>query len=247
MRQELEKIVNVSRILRITCNQALFLIAITEGVYTVDLPGAEMLELVQKSFMKGNQISTEGYDKVQEALSGAKKKEIEKVKADSRYPIITEDTAEITKRLAGHFLKEGLSEKEFDRLSAYNKNPIAIPFLYIFLQMFPTSNIQKNKIWNKQFDTVWEGVTLRRMTPGTARKFQEIWKKRDIGLFLLGTYLFIEGCKEREGDKYFVKKIENYLAEYEHWYNEAKDMLDAGKLDAFTHREVKRGANTIVI
>lgn len=248
MRQEIEKIIDVSKTLRLTANQALFLIAVKEGIYTVDLPGEELLDLVKKGYLRGNRVTQDGFDKLDQALNDVKAVEIERVKVNSQYPILTKETGQLVKRLAKHFHRGELTPKEFDKLSAYNKNPLAIPFLFMFLQMFPTTNEKANKAWKRHFGVNASGVTLRKMSRGTARKFQAIWKKKDIGLFLLGTYMFIKESYNQESDKYYVAKIENYLGEWENWYDRAEDLLEAGELSEFTQTSSKSSSsNTVVI
>ena len=137
-----------------------------------------------------------------------------------------------------------LTGKEFEKLLSYNKNHIAIPYLFMFLEMFPTTDDKRNAAWNRNFQVQWDGVTLRRCTVGTARKFQAIWKSHDIGLFLMGTYLFIIGSYDKKQDRFFVKSIDNYLKEWKTWYNEAKDRVEDGRLDKFTKGN---RSNTFVI
>ena len=248
MKNSIDKIIDVSRNLKITCNQALFLLAIKEGIYTVDLPGEEVLELVKRDYLKSMRITQYALERLEEALSVVKKQEIQKVKVNSAYPNLTIETGEIAKVLAGHFLGK-CTAKDLEKLSAYNSNPLATPFLHIFLNMFPTADSKKNQAWNNHFEVTWDNVTLRRITKGTARKFQQIWKSKDIGLFLLGTYEFISQSYNEKSGEYFIKNIENYMAEYEHWYNIAKDKLDNGELDRFTKRRVNKNKskNTFVI
>jgi len=249
MRQTIEKIVDISRTLRITCNQTLFLLAFRESIYTIDLPGEELLELIQKGYLKGNKPTAEAMEKLELCLLEVKKEELERTKNNAQYPILNIETGQIVKRLGKHFHRGELNSKEFGRLSAYSRNPIAIPFLFIFLQMFPTSDPIKNKAWEKHFGENASRVTLRRMTAGTARKFQQIWKKKDIGLFLLGTYMFIKESYNNQDDKYYVSKIETYLSQWEHWYNTAEDMLESGELAEFTKRDSgkNKSSNTSVI
>jgi len=177
MQQQIEQIVNVSKNLRITCNQSLFLLAYKCGIYTVDLPGDELLELVHKGFMVGNRVKPETLDKLERALENSNIKQKEEAEKNHNYPILTQDTGQLCKRLAKHFLVNGISSKDFERLTAYDKNPIAIPFLYIFLEMFPTADSKKNKVWKNHFKGEnASGVTLRRMSVGTSKKFKKIWK-----------------------------------------------------------------------
>jgi len=248
MKESIEKVINISRTLRITCNQSLFLLAVREGIYTVDLPSDELLDLVQKGYMKGNQVSHTAVTALEDALKEVKKEQVKVAKANAEYPNLTADTGQIVKRLATHFLADRCTSKEISRLNSYTKNPYMIPYMFMFLQMFPTSDANKNKAWDKHFSTKWTNVTLRRMTAGTARKFKQIWKSKDIGLFLLGTYLFIQQSYNEESETYYIKNIENYLGEWETWYNEAEDMLGRGELSGLTKRKAKStSTNTVTL
>ena len=120
----------------------------------------------------------------------------------------------------------------------------------MFLQMFPTSDPNKNKAWEKTFGKNASGVTLRRLTKGTARKFQDIWKRKDIGLFLTGTYLCIQQSYNADKNAFFVKNMENYLSEWEYWYNMAEDMQKSGELREYINERKpvnKNNSNTFVI
>lgn len=250
-RQQINEIVHVSKTLSLTCNQALFLLAYLVDVFSIDLPGEELLDLIQRGYLKGNRVTADGIERVQQALLGIEPKIEEEVKLNSQYPILTRETGQLVKVLAKHFHRGQLTPKEVEHLGAYTKNPMVIPFLFMFLQMFPTADTAKNVAWAEHFGENGSGVTLRKVSRGTARKFQEIWKKKDIGLFLLGTYLCIKQSYNKDSDKYFVMKIENYLAECDYWYQQAEDMLTRGALEAMTKPNIKPGVrennNTTVI
>ena len=252
MKKEIEKLIELSSLLRLTANQTLFLVAYREGIYTVDIPAEELYDLVVQGFMKGNKVTLEGLERLEAAwqqLAGPVVSTLQ-TSSDFNYPILTKETGNIVKVLAKHFHRGELTTKDVERLMVYNKNVLAIPFLFIFLQMFPTADSTKNKAWQKHFGDNGSGVTLRKMSNGTARKFQSIWKKKDIGLFLLGTYLCIKQSYNAESGKYYVKKIENYLAEWEHWYQQAEDMLLSGELEEYTKTPTTSATssrNTVVI
>jgi len=247
MRQSIENIVHVSRAMNITCNQALFLSAVQENIFSIDLPGEEVLDLVQRGHMRGNRVSPETLELIKEILDGRKDAGAKEAKLNAQYPKLTRETGEIVKVLAKHLFQD-YTKKDQERLSKYNNNLIALPFLYLFLSMFPTSDDKKNAAWKKHFGVNASKVTLRRLTNGTARKFQQIWKTKDIGLFLLATYIFIKETYNEDDDKYYVKKIENYMTEWDYWYGIAEDKLENGELERFTNRsKVKSATNTTVI
>lgn len=245
MKETIKSILLVKDKLKITANQALFLIAAKENLYTVDLPSSELLDLIKRDFMRSNRVTSETIEKLDNILVNNTTSFDNQICAD--YPILTRDTGEIVKKLSVPFLGDRLNVREIAKLKEYCKsNALMIPFLFMFLEMFPTSDAKRNASWNKQFNTEWSQMTLRRLSNGTVQKFKQIWKTKDIGLFLLGTYLFIQHSYSEESKRYFIKNIENYLKEYQNWYNMAKDLLDEGKLDYLVKR-TKTNYNTTVL
>jgi len=240
MRKSINKILQTAGNLNISHLQALYLWGVREQL-TIEISALELKTLVEKDLLKGNNLSAKGI----QALMDAEKSIDNPVYVDESLPILTSETAQIVKRLSNHFMKNKLTIKEFDRIAEYAGKEIQVPFIFIFLQMFPTSNAKENADWNTHFETIWDNVTLRKMTTGTIKKFQAVWKKKDIGIFLLGTYLFIKGSYNEQSAKYYIKSLENYFLEWEHWYNEAQNTLDSGKLE-FIEKKVQT-SNTYLI
>lgn len=247
MKDAIDNIFRVSKTMGITCNQALFLIAVRENIFTIDLPGEELLELVQKGHIVNRRLSDSSLSVLDNILEKVEEIKQEEVIVNANYPKLTRETGELVKVLAKHLYRD-YSKKEQERLYKYNNNIIALPFLYLFLSMFPTSDEKKNTAWTKHFGVNASQVTLRRLTNGTARKFQQIWRTKDIGLFLLGTYIFIKETYNENDDKYYVKKIENYMNEWKYWYDIAEEKLENGELDRFTSKKkTSTTKNTTVI
>lgn len=250
MKDLIEKILHISKNLRLTCNQSLFLLAMKDNIYNVDLPGDELMTLVTKGYIKGNFITEKAIEEINKNLGNVLEDKIEAGVRNLAYPILNKDSAEIIKILAS-YLFTGYNVKEKERLRSYINNEVALPFLHLFLCMFPTSDNLKNQKWETHFGNNSSGVTLRRLTNGTTRKFQQIWKNKDIGLFLFGTYIFITESYNSENDKYYVKKIENYLAEWEYWYNIAEDKANNGELKQIitscNNQKIRKNNNTTVI
>lgn len=162
--------------------------------------------------------------------------------------ILTKETGELIKRLSQHFLGDmfqGIEYKKYNE--ACNNDLFMASCLFIFLQMFPSSDPDKNKHWNQHFQTTWDNVTLRRLTPMTLRNFKKIYKSKDIGLFLIGTYIFIQQSFNTKSDKYFIKNLENYFKEYKYWYDQAEEMLKSGKLDYIVKKKENKSTTNITI
>jgi len=243
MKESIDKILHVSQSMQISCNQGLFLLAVKEGIYSVDLPAEELMDLVKRGYMKSNRVTQDTLDILNKIVGESVNADKEKRLADANYPKLTRDSGAIIKAIAKHLYSDKEFEKEKSKLANYINNPIALPFLHLFLSMFPTSNEEKNKKWKKHFGENGSGVTLRKLSAGTIRKFNAVWKKKDIGIFLLGTYLFICESYSEKQDVYYVKSLENYFSEWEHWYQEAEDKIAQREYEHITKKRTVKSDN----
>lgn len=100
----------------------------------------------------------------------------------------------------------------------------------ILLYMFPLVG-KTNRKWEKHFTkTEYKGPRLRLRSKVHGRKFKAISRKRDMGVFLYGTYLYVASCIQ--GNKSYITTVNKYLDEYEEWYNEAADaIINARKIE----------------
>jgi len=247
IKQTIQKIEKFSKDNKINFSQTLFLFSVYSGIYTCDIDADNLLNLVSKGFMNGNELANKTIQLIEQS-NKLENVDIEEVAINSNFPKLTFETAAITKRLAVHFLGDMLKGVEYRKYSEYVSDPIQLPFFFIFMQMFPSSDKTKNIHWNKHFESEWDNVTLRRASPSIIRKFKEIYKSKDMGLFILGTYLFIKASYNKEKGKYFVKSIDNYLKEYKNWYEEASEIMNRGELSHLINvRNRHSTTNTTVI
>jgi hemerythrin superfamily protein len=120
-----------------------------------------------------------------------------------------------------------IQESELLKYKSYMKdmtdeNEAAIA-LYTFLSIMPTPSATKNGKWNKAFNVTYSGVTLRRLTRDTAKKFKRLYLKKDVdtGLLCLALFKFVkDGIND---GKCFIKKIDHFFVEFDEWYDEAKE------------------------
>jgi hypothetical protein len=241
MEYAISKIIKLSKSIDINYSQSLYLLNLKFGLNeNVLISNTDLLKLVELDLVNNNQLTTIAHSLFDIILSD---KDEEITPNKSLYPRLSLHSGNIVKDLAKTFLKN-LNDKEHQRLNVYVKNPIQVPFLFIFLELFPTADKSKNKVWNEHFETDWDNVTLRRISPGSIKKFNQIWKSKDIGLFLLGTYMFIVSSRNDNSNKYFIKSLENYFKEYEYWYNLAQEKLDENKVNSLSKKESVHKTNT---
>lgn len=239
---------NISQIRKLNHSQVMYLMYMNAQLSSikVSINADDLADLVEKQYIFQGKITKLGsliLEYKEPTVVNVEWKSI-----DSTLPRLTEDTSNIVKRLAIHFLANMFKGNDYKSYNEHCDNPIMAPFFFMFMNMFPSSNADKNKHWNKHFDTVWTNVNLRRVTTMTNKKFKQIWKTKDIGLFLLGTYLFIQGSHNQDKNVYFVKSLENYWKEYEYWYETAQEMLLKGELNNFTQpQKPQHQSNQFVI
>jgi hypothetical protein len=139
--------------------------------------------------------------------------------------ILTRASGDILKDIASKLMDKSFFATLPGTLKVYKEDKLSGTLLHLFLSLFPTADAEKNSAWNTCFQTTWNNVTLRRISPGAVTKFKKIIKSKDIGLFIFGTYLFIINSYNAGRNTYFVKNIDNYFKEYDHWYDVAKETL----------------------
>lgn len=237
MKKSIDNIVRVKKGLKVNINQSVYLLSIQIGLTTVDICNEDLIDLINRDLVHGNKLTQTSLEVINTAS---------KVKLSNTLPQLSVESGQIVKKLAKHFISDDLTDRAFSKTEAYFPNNIyQVPFFFMFMQMFPSIDPTQNVAWEKKFKHRWCTPTLRRYSIGSVRKFQTIWKTKDIGIFLLGTYMFIQESYDPERDKFFIKKIENYLKEYQHWYDMAEEMVSSGKLDHLTQQQHK--SNTFII
>jgi len=160
---------------------------------------------------------------------------------------LTKASGNILKDIAGKLMDKSFFDTLPGTLQVYKEDKLSGILLHLFLSLFPTADAVKNAAWNTCFQTTWNNVTLRRISPGTVVKFKRIIKNKDIGLFIFGTYLFIVNSYNAGRNTYFVKNIDNYFKEYDHWYDIAKETLSKNTTQQEQPLQQTQSSNFIVI
>lgn len=209
-------------------DQALYLIY-TEKSIAYPISAVDLFALTKMKYIVGGRIGKELYvhENVKLALSGTIK------------PIYTNEISKgipkklckllcMTDPVSGSLRLPGGEDSITYTAERYLGGEGLISYHYIiFLFMFPVAG-EYNKRWEKHFTGFeYKGARLRVRSKGTATAFKRIVKQKDMGIFLYGTYLFIQSCIRE--NKTFVKTITNYTKEYQEWYDEAEEKIKKAK------------------
>lgn len=213
----------------VSAEQALYLIYTSREI-SYPIKAQELLELTKLKLIVNGKVSKEVYseESVKTGLKGTIK------------PLyLTDISKQISTRLCNYVcvknpITEGLlfpSGETTAHHTAENflngEGLIAYHYL-IFMFLFPIEG-ETNKRWEKHFfnSTPYHGARLRQRSKSSANEFKKIARKKDMGVFLYGTYLFIKsGVKE---NKSYIKSVSNYLKEYDEWYKEAEIKIKKAK------------------
>jgi hypothetical protein len=106
MKHYIDILKEVSSSLNINIQQSLFLSAVKEGIYDVELLNSDMIDLISKGYMRGNKVTMETFNTLDSILYKDEiKEEQKKAVVDYRgLPRLTTETGAVCKKLANHFL-----------------------------------------------------------------------------------------------------------------------------------------------
>ncbi len=95
-------------------------------------------------------------------------------------------------------------------------------YFIIFKSLFPIPHKTNNSKWNKKFGFTYEGINLWDSNFRVAKKFIEIYKKYDIGIFLEATYRKVKESIDLEQEKCFMTKPYKHLLSFDSYYREVE-------------------------
>lgn len=138
-------------------------------------------------------------------------------------PVGDEFTFDIADRLEKAFVCDEFLKDEFRKKTAdrYFKGDLNLSrYFLIFRSLFPVKHATRNFKWNTKFGFVYDGTGLWDIDMRVAKKFVEIYKKKDIGVFLECTYNKVRDTIDFESDRIFMTKPYKFLLAYEELYED---------------------------
>jgi len=114
------------------------------------------------------------------------------------------------------------TEKERKRFAdKFFKGDISVARYYIiFKALFPVKSKHTNAKWNTKFGIIYDGGGLWDGDTRVAKKFHDIYRRLDIGVFLEATYTKVKDSIDFEQEKCFMTKPYKFLTGFDHYYQE---------------------------
>jgi len=137
-------------------------------------------------------------------------------------------TLAIADKLEKEFVCAEFLETEFKKRIAdrYFKGDETITkYFIIFRSLFPVKDKKRNAKWNTKFGFIYDGIGLWDNSPRIAKKFMEIYRKKDIGIFLEATYRYAKDSVIVDEEKTFMTKPYKFLVAYEDYYDTTMDAI----------------------
>lgn len=140
-------------------------------------------------------------------------------------PIGTEETLSLAHKIEKQFVPDKYLDdtkhpsKDVTWLeymaNMYFKGDTTITRYYlIFRALFPKKDKSENKKWNKHFGFTYDGITLWDSSMLVAKKFLSVYRKVDMGIFILATYEAVKDGIDFEHQKSFMQKPGKFLNSY---------------------------------
>jgi hypothetical protein len=116
----------------------------------------------------------------------------------------------------------------------FKSDKIVARYFIIFEALFPTKNPKRNRKWNAKFGFIYNGVGLKDHSVRVAKKFHEVFRKKDMGVFLEATYNKVRDSINLEKEECYMMKPYKFLSSYSDYYRDAKETMKqrtAGEAD----------------
>lgn len=207
---------------QLTLDQAVYLLA---SLHSIDweLSGADALSLVNKGLIRDNKVNQTILFRTRPPIQG-----VLDFNTESK-PRGTEETLRMahnleTKLVPAIHLADAYRKTTADEF--FKGDLTVAKYFIIFRHMFPVRDIKANVLWNRHFGFSYNGITLWDSHIRVSKKFHEIYRKKDIGLFLSGAYYCVSDSLDAEHEKCFMTKPYKFLLAFEPWYETAKERLE---------------------
>jgi len=140
------------------------------------------------------------------------------------------------------FLTDVARKKVADK--HFKGDTVLARYFMIFRFLFPNLKTFNDK-WNNKYGFVYEGMSLWDDNPRVSKKFIEIYKKLDLGIFLEATYKRVKDCTDFEQERCFMQKPYKHLLSFDSYYNAVE--TEHKRKEKKSEKETKEKINKLKI
>jgi len=205
----------------ITLEQAFYCLCQVHNI-EYEIGAADVLPLYQKGLFKNNKINTKVLFRSREE---PKQAQLE-LSFDSTPAKSSEENLKLAQKIEAKLVADDYledSHREEVAQKYFKGDKTAARYFIIFRSLFPVRDKRANVKWNRHFGFTYDGMTLWDSHVRVAKKFHEFYRKKDIGLFIAGAYLYATDTTDLENEKCWMTKPYKFMNNYEQWYDLAEE------------------------
>ena len=208
----------------LTLEQVFHLLCILHNIESVVAPGVENA-LYNKGLLRpGNKVN-------QTLLLHLKTgTQLEMNLNFSTEAVGTDFTLDIADRIEKVFTCDEFLTATFRKKTAdmYFKGDLTLArYFLIFRSLFPVKDKKRNARWNTKFGFIYDGIGLWDTKPNVAKKFAEIFRKQDIGVFLEALFSQVRDATNFEEGKTYMTKPYKFLVGSKELYEDTLAIVTA--------------------
>lgn len=118
-------------------------------------------------------------------------------------------------------------------------------YFVIFRFIFPDRTSGGMQNWTRHFKVGFDGVKRWVPTVSNAKKFHDIYRKKDIGIFLAGAYYAVMDSVDINAGTCFMTTSDKFMTRYDSWYEYATDKLKAAEKKALQRKQIMADNNLV--
>ena len=207
----------------ITFEQAFYCMCLLHNI-EYEINASEVIPLYQKGLIKNNKVNNKVLFRSREE---PKQAELE-LTFDST-PKASEKSLKIAHKLEAKLvIAKYLTEEYREEIAQkfFKGDKTIARYFIIFKSIFPVRDKKLNSAWNKHYGYVYDDSSRWDSHVRVAKKFHEYYRKKDIGLFIAGTYLYSRDVIDPDNETCYMTKPYKFLNTYEQWYEEAQSEME---------------------
>jgi len=118
-------------------------------------------------------------------------------------------------------------------------------YFVVFRFLFPDRTSGGMQNWTRHFKVGFDGVKRWVPTVSNAKKFHDIYRKKDIGIFLAGAYYAVLDAVDINAGTCFMTTSDKFMMRYDSWYDYALDKVKAAEKKAAKRQQIMVDNNIV--
>jgi len=206
----------------ITPNQMLYLLANYYSIEYDQISASDIVSLYNKGLLKSKNTN------ITKLFHLKKSEQLSLDIMPDLQPKGIEYTLAIADKIEKEFVIDkylDISERKRVADKYFKGDSTVARYFIIFKSLFPVRSKKNNSKWNKKFGFIYDGIDLWDDSQRVSKKFLDVYKTLDIGIFLEATYRKVKNSIDFNQQRCFMTKPYKFLTAYDSIYQETVGLV----------------------